>query len=272
MDKKYIAALIGTGLLLGTSGVALAQTTATASSSVTVGTHTGGARVNAAANQSTRITTAKSHADQEIQRRITMLNQLKSKVQAMTKISSTEKAAISSMVTAQVASLTTLQTKIDAEADIDALKTDIHSITGSYRIFALIIPRGRIDVAADKINTAATSMTDFAAKLQTRISAATGDTSALTSQLAAMNAKISDAGVQANAAVLAVAGLQPDNGDKSVQSANAAALKNARANIQAALADLKAARRDAGAIVKALKGTETHPSASAATNASTSTQ
>ena len=47
--------------------------------------------------------------------------------------------------------MNTLQSQIDADAAADAtssLKTDIQSITKSYRIFALVIPQGTIEAAA----------------------------------------------------------------------------------------------------------------------------
>ena len=198
-----------------------------------------------------------------------MLTQVNTKVQAMVKVSSSEKNAISNMVSSEISNLTTLQAKIDADTDLATLKTDIKSIATSYRVFMLVIPRARIDVAADKINTVAASMTTFAGTLQTRIVSAAGDTTAAKAQLADMNAKIADAQVQASAAVTVVASLQPDNGDKTVEAANTAALKTARSDIQAGLADLKAARKDAGSIVTTLKGMKASTSASTNTSAST---
>ena len=265
-----IAPIVAGAVILSIATVAFAQTGA----AVTAGTSVSAGGTNISANMQLRITKGKSRADQEVQRRIDLLNALSAKVQTMGHISASEKSDISATVSSQIASLDTLKAKIDADGDITTLRSDIQSIVKAYRIFMLIIPRGRIDVAADRINTVASSMTTFAAALQTRISAATGDTSALSASLSDMNAKVSAAQTQANASVSAVAALQPDNGDKTVETSNAAALKNARANLQAAFADLKTARQDAGTIVKALEQMNAAANASvhAAANASTSTQ
>ena len=77
------------------------------------------------------------------------------------------------------------------ENSTSSLKVDIQSITGSYRIFALIIPQGAIDDAADRVMTIVSDMTAIGTKLQTRISALGSSASAsITSALADYNAKI----------------------------------------------------------------------------------
>ncbi len=110
-------------------------------------------------------------------------------------------------------------------------------------------------------------MTTLSGKLQARITATTGDTSALSASLSDMNAKTGDASVQANAAISEVATLTPDNGDQSVAASNEAALKDARAKIEAGMKDLQAARQDAGMIVKGLKTLNAAAHANASTTA-----
>ena len=209
----------------------------------------GGTGVKASAN----LTAAKGRADRELTRRIGVLNDLNTKVQAMVKLTADEKASIGNSITSQISSLTTLQTQIDAETDITALKSDVKSITSSYRIFLLVVPQGRIVVAADKIATAATSLASLSAKLQTRITEATGDTAALSASLTDLNAKVADANVQASAAASEVANLTPDNGDSAKLQSNDQAIKDARAKVQAALKDIQGAQQDAHAIVNGLK-------------------
>ena len=131
-----------------------------------------GSTTSVSASVQTKITTAKSRADQEIARRINILTELNTNVQAMVKVSATEKTAIAAEVQTEITNLTNLKTKIDADTSITTLRTDIQSITKDYRIFMLVIPQGRIEVAADKIQTVVSDYTSFAAKLQARISAA----------------------------------------------------------------------------------------------------
>lgn len=246
------------------------------------------ARVNAGvgsttvgANLDVRMTRAKERADQEISRRIKMLSELNTRVQAMARVSAATKASIAADVANEIASLTALNAKIQGDPDFDLLRADIKSITDSYRIFMLIIPQGRIIVAADKIQTVAANFATFADKLQRRISDAQTsghDVTALSASLTDMNAKIADAQVQASAAISLVADLTPDNGDKTKMNANNAALRSARADIQTAMKDLQDARKDAGDIVKGLRAftvntrSDTSVSGSASSSASGATQ
>lgn len=243
---------------------------------VDASTSAGGAGVNVGAGATLRATAlaklianAQARADQEITRRITALNALSTRVNAMVKISASDKSSLSSNIATQVMAMNTLQAQIASDAaanSTSSLKTDIQSITKSYRIFMLIIPQGAIEAASDRVLDIAGMFTTLSTQLQTRITAAQSagnDMSASVSALADMNAKVADANTQANAAATEVASLQPDNGDATIEASNTAALKDARSKVQAGQADLTAARADAGIIVKALVALKVSGSASA---------
>lgn len=211
--------------------------------------------IKAGVNLEARIAKAKSRADQEIERRIEALTRLTARIQSMSRVSENVKTQMAAAVTAEISSLTALKAKIAADADIDALKIDIKSISQSYRIFALIIPAGHIAATADKIKSTADMMAAVGVKLQTRIAAAKTagkEVSALETTLADFNAKLTDAKAQADAALSITAALQPDQGEAQFQ-ANKKALMDARLKLKAGREDLKAARRDAGEIVQSLK-------------------
>lgn len=259
-----VAALLLTAIPACAQNIAPTLISVDASANASVG----GASVSA--KLQARIATAKTHADQEIQRRITMLTDLNTRVQEMNRLSVDQKAGVATSISTEISDLTTLRGRIDSDTDITTLKTDIKSIATSYRVFLLVIPQGRIQVAADKITAAATTLTALAGKLQTRIvtaQAAGTDTTTLSASLSDMNATLSDANVQASAAASEVANLTPDNGDATQKQTNDQAIKDARAKIQIALKDVQTARQDAGTIVKGLKGI----GASANTNADAST-
>ncbi len=212
---------------------------------------------------------AQARAGKEIDRRMSALDDLASRISSMARVSGEVKTGISSTISAQVAALVELKAKIAAETDPAALKADVQSITKSYRIFALVMPQGRISAAADRIKTSASTAAALSTKLGTRITAAQQagkDVSALISARADMDAKITDASAQADAAVALVANLKPDNGDVGVKATNDQALKDARAKIQVAMKDLQQIRTDADTIVKGLKAL----GVSASVNASTS--
>ena len=250
-----------------------------ASASATAGGSGTGASAGAtlrAAALAKLISNAQARADQEITRRITALNALSTRVNAMVKISASDKSSLSSNIAAQVTAMNNLQAQIASDAaanSTSSLKTDIQSITKSYRIFILIIPQGAIEAASDRVLDIAGMFATLSAQLQTRITAAQSagnNMSTSVSALADMNAKVADANTQANAAVTEIASLQPDNGNTTIQASNTAALKDARSKVQAGQADLTAARQDAGTIVKALLAVKVSGSASASATSTTS--
>jgi hypothetical protein len=237
---------------------------ANASTTVTKGT----AKTDAA-----KIADFIKRADQEIARRIAALNALSTRIASMVKTTDAQKSNLNATIQSQISTLNTLKTKIDADTDLATVRTDVQSITKSYRIFILVIPQGQITAAADRITTITDQMTTLGTKLQTRISdakTAGNDTSALDTLMTDYSAKISDAKTQAAAALTAITGLTPDNGDKTIEAKNTAALKDARTKIQAAQKDIVAAQKDAKGIAKGLKAFAATSTATSTSNASTS--
>lgn len=220
---------------------AFAQTTGTAASK----------------NQASRVSTIIARSDTEITKRVTDLNNLNTRVQAMKNVSAAEKSTLQNEIQTNVSGLTALKATIDAGTDATTLRTEEKTIMTSFRIYALIVPQGYILAGADRINTLDGLMTTLAGKLQTRISqaqAAGHDVSALQSALSDLTAKVSDAGTQAQNAQGGVSSLQPDQGNQSVATSNHAALVAARGDIKTASQDLQAARKDANTIAQGLKG------------------
>lgn len=211
-----------------------------------------------------RLADAKDRADQEITRRIDTLNQLKARVAGMKRIGATDQTELQASLAAQISAMNTLSAQIEADDATSSLKSDIQSITASYRIYALVVPQAAIIAAADRVLGIVVTMQDLSTKLHARVDGA--GSAALTSTLSEYDTKVADARIQANAAVSEVSSLKPDNGDDTVKASNAAALRDARAKIQIAQQDLTVARQDAGTIVKGL------PKGSASTNASSTAQ
>ncbi|MBI5003938.1 hypothetical protein HZC00_02500 [Candidatus Kaiserbacteria bacterium] len=268
--KTKMIAIVSMLLMLGMAAPAFALDinlggSAGANARVAAST-TAGTKVSA--TLSARIQKGKTKAEEEISRRITALGSLNDRVQAMARVSGDWKSSISTTVRDQIASLSTLQAKIDGDIDLDTLKADIKSIAESYRIFMLVLPQGRITTAADHIQIAAGTFTTLSGKLAARINDAQGsghDVADMSASLADMNAKIAEANTQAAAATTAVSSLKPDGGDKTIVDSNKAALKDAQSKLKAARDALQAARKSAGDIVKALKEMNANASASAST-------
>lgn len=265
---------------------ALAQTVALSSgkagvnASATISAAGIKARLNAEASATlaVRITTIIDRADQEITRRVNALNALSVRVAAMVRLSATDKNNLSSSIQSQITAMNSLQTQISADAaanNTSSLKTAVQSITASYRIFALILPQGMIEAAADRALTIVGIMNDLSTKLSARIQAAQSARNNVTvaqTALTDFNAKVSDANTQANAAVSEVASLTPDNGSSTIMVSNTATLKDARSKIQAVQQDFVAARADAETIIKDLAAFKVSSTASTTVSASTSAE
>jgi hypothetical protein len=265
---SVIASSITAAGILGMAAILpLAAFAETTSVSAAVNVSTAGVTANTAAKVTTSLSKAIARADQEIERRITNLNALSTRIGAMKNVSATEKTSLQASITSQISTLTTLKATIDAETVAANLKTDIQSITKDYRIYMLVLPQGRIAAATDRVLTIVGDMQALAPELQTRITAAASAGKDMTAANAAytdMQAKIADANTQATAAVTETASLTPDQGNTTIAASNTAAIKDAAAKIKTATTDLKAARADIQIILKAVKGT-----GSASTTAST---
>ncbi len=205
-----------------------------------------------AGTQDQRMTRIKDRADQEIDRRIKNLGRLMDRAHVMSKLSDTTKSTLENTVQSETDALTALKAKIDADTDITTLRTDVQSITKSYRIYALVIPQGAVLAAADRLTTVADTMSGIGDKLQSRIAeaqAAGKDVSAMQSSYDDLVAKLADAKTQAADAISATQALKPDNGDQAIGQANLQALKDARSKIHTGIQDLVAARKDAATVI-----------------------
>ena len=191
-----------------------------------------------------------ARADKEITRRLESLQKLITRINEFKKLSAAQKTALTTQVQAQITSLTALQAKIKADTDPATLKTDVQSIIGSYRIYALFMPQIQILGAADRLLTTADEMSSHAATLETKINEAQAkgqNVTDLQTLLADMNAKVTDAKTQGQNAINAVTPLTPDGypGNKTI-------LQSARQMVVMGIKDLNTARQDARKVIVGL--------------------
>jgi hypothetical protein len=216
--------LLGMFSLATVSASALAKTTAAATSTADQ------AKVQVIINR----------GNQEINRRLTTLNKLSSKISSATKLTTGDKATLSSEVTTEISGLTSLKTKLDADTTTTTARADAQSIINDYRVYALIVPKIDLVKAADDQQVAEGKLLALATKLQTRITAAQTagkPVTSLQSSLTTMNSKISAAQTTSNTIENNVIGLQPSdyNTNHSVLSSDRTQLKTAQSDIQSAV-------------------------------------
>lgn len=201
--------------------------------------------------QANRVVKLREKADREIDRRITALQKIVARIGSIKRLSADQKSSLTTQIQVQIADLTNLKSKIDANTDIEILKTDIKSIVNSYRIYLLFIPKIHILAAADEIFNASDKLMDISTKLQTKITdakTAGKDVLNLETALTDMQNKITDAKKQAEAAQNAVLPLTPDG-----YPGNKTTLQNARTMLQTGRHDLQQAKIDAKTIINGLK-------------------
>lgn len=200
-----------------------------------------------------------SRATTEINNRINVLNTVTTALNAIKKISDSNRTSLLNQIQTEVQAMQALQTKIQGDTDVTTLRIDVQSITKAYRVYWVFVPKVHVLAAADRIDDASSLMQDVASKLQARITSGGSATSTFQSTLNTANSKISDAVTHAQNATGIVIPLQPDNGSQSIQATNTAALKSARANIQTANSDLKIAYQDFKTIIQSLKSLKQSP-------------
>ena len=250
--QKIAAVTIPLALALSFTATAFATT---ASVGAKLNTHSSTAPSEMKARLETREKDALTKSQTEITARVAALTELSTRVNAMTHVSASTKASISASIQGTISSLNTLGAKIATDNAAD-LKTDMLSITKGTRVYMLLVPQLRILAAGDRAKNVADMLTSFDAKVKTRITEATTagkNVTALVSAESDMSLKVADANLQASAAITAVSGLTPDNGDKTKMAANETALKTARAALKVAETDLRAAQKDMKTIVLGLK-------------------
>lgn len=198
-----------------------------------------------------RIQNLKTRADTEINRRLAALNLLTTKVNLLKKLSADQKTSFNTDIQNNITDLTALKVKIAADTDPITLQTDVKSIIGDYRIFALYIPKIHLLAGADAVTDMTTNLSILAIKLQTKITTdqqAGKDTTTAQAALIDMQAKITAALTQAQNVTATVIPLAPTG-----YPGNSSSLKSSQVILKAARSDLQTARQDAQQIIKALK-------------------
>jgi len=196
------------------------------------------------AAQQQRLQTIISKGDQEITRRLTTLNTLMSKINAATRLTASDKAALSNEVTTTISGLTSLKTTLDAETTLTAARTDVQSIYTEYRVYALVAPKIGLIKVADDQQVVESKLTALAQKLQTRITAlqqAGKDVSSLQASLSDMTSKTAAAQAISSQIQSKVINLQPTdyNSDHALLSGDRDQLKTAHDDNQTAYNDAK---------------------------------
>lgn len=122
--------------------------------------------------QTSRIDDQKVRAHNEVNRRITILNQLIQRIQDMQIVSDSQKNQLVQQVNIEIGNLNMLGTKLTSDTDSGTIEQDKKGVVTSYSIFALFIPKINIIALADKIVFTSNVLKDHGDKIQIRITMA----------------------------------------------------------------------------------------------------
>lgn len=182
--------------------------------------------------------------DQEINRRLDTLNTLSGKINAATKISTSDKTYLVNEVTTEISGLTSLESQLNADTTLSAARTDAQSIYTEYRVYALVVPKVWLIKTSDDEQLTEGKLATLATKLQVKITAdqtAGKDVTTEQSQLNDLNTQVSNAQAISSSIESKVLTLQPSDydSDHTILSGDAAQLKTAHTDEETAFSDAK---------------------------------
>jgi len=197
------------------------------------------------------ITALKARDHLAIERRLTVLNGLTSRVNAATHLTSSHRSVLLGQYSSAESGLRALDAKIQSDQTVAAVRADQATIVTGYRVYVLMVPKTHIVIAADRITSIAGQLTKLQAKLEAVANKATpgSGTDAAKAALADMTKQIEKAtdavsGIASSVLPLTAGGYP---GNRSV-------LLSARSDLVRARTALRAARGDAGRAIAGLGG------------------
>jgi hypothetical protein len=163
---------------------------------------------------------------------------------------------IAGIIAADEPALQALGTKLAGDTTVAQARIDHQAIFDTYRVYLVVTPQAYVSAACGHIQRAATTLTTDEGKLKARVAAAAAagaDMSSADTALADMSSKLSAAQTESNDAYSSLSGIVPDQGVKSVETSNAAAVIAAHGDLVSARADLVGAVSDAQTAIANLK-------------------
>ena len=167
------------------------------------------------------------------------------RVSQLQKVSSSTQASLQSTLQATTNTLGTIKTSLDADTASSSALTDFHSIFGSVRVFALVLPRTWIYATSDREMTISADLQTVNAELITKNQ--TASTTAQTADaplFADITTQLSTLNTQATNADSVVQPLMPDLGSSTTLASNTAALKSAKGMLVTGQTAIKAIVND----------------------------
>jgi hypothetical protein len=208
-----------------------------------------GLRPTAAGAQQIRLEASKKVATAAITRRVLALRELSTAAKSIARLSEADRAALATQLQDQINGLTSLNAKIQGDADEATVRADAQKILNDYRVYVLTIPKARGVVVSDIELNAADRLSKLAARLSAAIGQASGkDTTKAKTDLASFLAKIAAATSAVSPLPAALLATQPTGypGNRTTLEQSRTSLRTGRTALveaatlaRAVIADLK---------------------------------
>lgn len=200
-----------------------------------------------------KITNLQERANREIDRRVSSLGKLNSKINSIAKISAEQKKSLTDEILKNQRDLMMLKNKIAQDTELATLKNDAKSIVDSYKIYGVLMPKINLLASINRTDTARMKLSQLVIKLENQIKVLKDsgkDVNAMESSLAEMKTSLGGAETKIAGLQEKIMAVTPADypGNKSV-------LTEGKNNLALAKKDVNDARSDAGKIIEIMKAT-----------------
>lgn len=194
--------------------------------------------------------TLQTKALAEINKRIKALTLALSRIEQAKGLSDEAKQELSTEIQKEITNLNSLKSKIETETDAATVRTLISSVVDSYKNYALFVPKTMILSSAERLMMIADKMSMLQEKILTAVTTSANgqDISEIETLLTDAQENITAGRESAQAAMEKVSSLEADGYPE-----NRSALQQARAELVASRTSLSAARKSLGEAVTAWK-------------------
>ena len=228
-----------------TAGGALALGLLAAPAAQAAGASSGSTSASA---KGTALTVVKSLAAARITGRIATLQALQLAVSDSAKLTSSDKSALSTLLSSDLSGLQALNTKISGETTVAAVRADEVVMVDDYRVYLLVAPKTHLSIVFDDEADVITKLQSVYSALSADLGKAGGGTSTEQSELADMQSQINAAQTALNGEESTLLAIQP-GADASTITGQ---LQPLRASAKSVRKDLGQAVTDARAVRAAL--------------------
>ena len=187
---------------------------------------------------------AKALATSRIDGRLETLHALQLAVNDDSRLTASDRSALSTLISGDISGLTSLRGKVGGESTVSAVRADETTMVDQYRVYLLVVPKVHLTNAFDIESAVDSTLQKVHDELAARLAKEPGGgTATEKSQLADLQTQLQNAQQAESGKVSTLLAIQPGPDANAIHSALSpltTAAKNARADLRKARDDAKA--------------------------------